>query len=202
MLGAFIQGIKIDGRVFVSNAFDWLTPFSIMTGIALVFGYALLGTTWLIMKTDENTQIWARKSASYVLMYVILFMGLVSLWVPFLNERIRIFWFSMPNFIYLSLIPILTIFTLFRLLSALYKNKEFQPFCYSVLLFVLGYLGLILSIWPFIVPYQISLWQAAAAAESQSLMLVGAATLLPIILGYTTYCYYIFRGKSTHHPMY
>ncbi|MDD9335352.1 MAG: cytochrome d ubiquinol oxidase subunit II [Rickettsiaceae bacterium] len=202
MLGAFIQGVKVDGRVFAGDAFDWLTPFSIMTGIALVFGYALLGATWLIMKTDENTQIWARKSASYVLIYVMLFMGLVSLWIPFLNERIRIFWFTMPNFIYLSLIPVLTIFTLFRLLSTLYKNKEFQPFCYSILLFALGYLGLILSIWPFTVPYQISLWQSAAIAESQSLMLVGAATLLSIILGYTTYCYYIFRGKSTHHPMY
>ncbi len=202
MLGAFVQGVKIDGRVFAGDAFDWLTPFSLMTGIALVFGYALLGCTWLIMKTDKDTQIWARKSAAYVLIYVMLFMGLVSLWVPFLNERIRIFWFTMPNFAYLSFIPILTIFTLFMLFSTLYKNKEFQPFCYSVLLFALGYLGLILSIWPFTVPYQISLWQSAAIAESQSLMLVGAGLLLPIILGYTIYCYYIFRGKSTHHPMY
>lgn len=202
MLGAFIQGVKIDGRVFAGDAFDWLTPFSLMTGIALVFGYALLGGTWLIMKTDKDTQIWARKSAAYVLIYVVLFMGLVSLWVPFLNERIRIFWFTMPNFAYLSFIPILTIFTLFMLFTTLYNNKEFQPFCYSVLLFALGYLGLILSIWPFAVPYQISLCQSAAIAESQSLMLVGAGLLLPVILGYTIFCYYIFRGKSTHHPMY
>ncbi|MCC8397766.1 MAG: cytochrome d ubiquinol oxidase subunit II [Rickettsia endosymbiont of Labidopullus appendiculatus] len=202
MLGAFIQGVKIDGRVFAGDAFDWLTPFSLMTGIALVFGYALLGGTWLIMKTDQDTQIWARKSAAYVLIYVVLFMGLVSLWVPFLNERIRLFWFTMPNFAYLSFIPILTIFTLFMLFTTLYNNKEFQPFCYSVLLFALGYLGLILSIWPFAVPYQISLWQSAAIAESQSLMLVGAGLLLPVILGYTIFCYYIFRGKSTHHPMY
>jgi cytochrome d ubiquinol oxidase subunit II len=202
ILGAFVQGIKVDGRVFAGGAFDWLTPFSVMTGIALLFGYSLLGCTWLIMKTDEHTQVWARKSALYVLIYVILFMGLVSLWVPFLNETIRIFWFTMPNLAYLSLIPILTCCTIFMLFSTIYNNKEFQPFCYSIILFVLGYLGLILSICPFIVPYQLSLWQAAAVAESQSLTLVGAVAFLPIILAYTFYCYYIFRGKSTHHPMY
>ncbi len=202
MLGAFIQGIKTDCKVFAGNAFDWLTPFSIITGIAIVFGYALLGATWLIMKTDQNTQIWVRKSASHILIYVVLFMGLVSVWVLFLNERIRVFWFSMPNFTYFTLIFILTIFTLFRLSITLYKKRDFQPFGYSVLLFILNYLVLILSIWPFIVPHQISLWQAAAVAESQSLLLLGAALLLPIILGYTIYCYYVFRGKSTHHLMY
>jgi cytochrome d ubiquinol oxidase subunit II len=202
MLGAFVQGIKIDGRVFAGSNFDWLTPFSFMTGIAVVFGYALLGSTWLIMKTDEDTQAWARKSAMYILLYVMLFIGLVSLWVPFLNERIRILWFTMPNFAYLSIIPIFTVATLFMLFSSIYKNKEFQPFLYTILLFILAYLGLSISIWPFIVPHQISIWQAAAVAESQSLMLIGVAILLPVILSYTAYCYYVFRGKSTHHPMY
>ncbi len=100
-------------------------------------------------------------------------MGLVSLWIPFLNERIRIFWFTMPNFIYLSLIPVLTIFTLFRLLSTLYKNKEFQPFCYSVLLFILGYLGLILSIWPFIVPSNISVASGSGSGSRITISNVG-----------------------------
>ncbi|WP_341764092.1 cytochrome d ubiquinol oxidase subunit II [Candidatus Tisiphia endosymbiont of Beris chalybata] len=202
MLGAFVQGFKVEGRTFAGTVFDFLTPFSIMTGVALMFGYALLGCTWLIMKTDDNTQRWARKCALYVLMYVMLFIGLVSLWVPFLNERIRVLWFTMPNFAYLSVIPILTICTFFMLCTAIWQNKEFQPFLYAILLFILGYLGLSISIWPFIVPHQISLWQAAAIAETQSFMLIGIIILLPVILGYTAFCYYVFRGKSTHHPMY
>lgn len=202
MLGAFVQGVKVDGRVFAGGAFDWLTPFSIMTGVAVLFGYALLGCTWLIMKTDEHTQTWARKSSLYVLIYVMLFMGLVSLWVPFLNERIRTFWFTMPNLAYLSIIPILTSATVYSLFTGIYKNTEVQPFICTIVLFVLGYIGLILSIWPFIIPYEVTLWKAASAPESQSLSLVGAVILLPVILGYTIYCYYVFRGKSTHHPMY
>lgn len=202
MLGAFVQGVKVDGRVFAGDAFDWLTPFSIMTGLAMLFGYALLGCTWLIMKTDEHTQAWARKSSLYVLIYVMLFMGLVSLWVPFLNEQIRTFWFTMPNLAYLSIIPILTSTTVYLLFTGIYKNKEIQPFICTIVLFILGYIGLVLSIWPCIIPYEVTLWKAASAPESQSLSLVGAAILLPVILGYTIYCYYVFRGKSTHHPMY
>ena len=202
MLGAFVQGVKVEGRVFAGGAFDYLTPFSIMTGIAMLFGYALLGGTWLIMKTDGHTRTWAQKSSLYIMIYVMLFMGLVSLWVPFLNERIRTFWFTMPNLAYLSVIPILTSTTVYLLFMSIYKDKEVQPFICTIILFVLGYLGLILSIWPFIVPYDITLWKAASSPESQSLTLVGAALLLPVILGYTIYCYYVFRGKSTHHPMY
>lgn len=202
MLGAFVQGVKVDGRIFAGGSFDWLTPFSMMTGVAMLFGYSLLGCTWLIMKTEEHTQAWARKSALYVLIYVMLFMALVSLWVPFLNERIRIFWFTMPNLAYLSIIPILTILTIYLLFTGVYKNKEIQPFICTIILFVLGYLGLALSIWPFIVPYEITIWKAASCPESLSLTLVGAVILLPVILGYTIYCYYVFRGKSTHHPMY
>jgi cytochrome d ubiquinol oxidase subunit II len=202
MLGAFVQGLKVDGRVFAGGAFDWLTPFSMMTGVAMLFGYSLLGCTWLIMKTEEHTQAWARKSALYVLIYVMLFMALVSLWVPFLNERIRIFWFTMPNLAYLSIIPILTSFTMYLLFTGIYRNKEIQPFICTIILFVFGYLGLALSIWPFIVPHEVTIWKAASCPESLSLTLVGAVVLLPVILGYTIYCYYVFRGKSTHHPMY
>lgn len=202
MLGAFVQGVKVDGRVFAGSAFDWLTPFSIMTGIAMLFGYALLGCTWLIMKTDNHTQAWARKSSLYVLVYVMLFMGLVSLWVPFLKEQIRTFWFTMPNLAYLSIIPILASTTVYLLFTGIYKNKETQPFICTIVLFILGYIGLVLSIWPYIIPYEVTLWKAASAPESQSLSLVGAVVLLPVILGYTIYCYYVFRGKSTHHQMY
>ena len=202
MLGTFVQGIEVNGRAFAGNAFDFLTPFSIMTGIALVFGYALLGATWLIMKTEKETQDWAYKSTLYILFYVGLFIGLVSLWVPFLNDKIRNRWFSIPNIYYLLIVPILTATIFIKLIKAVMYKKELQPFIYTILLFLLGYLGLAVSIWPYIVPYKVTLAEAAAAEHSQSLLLIGAGIFLPVILSYTFYCYYIFRGKSSHHPLY
>lgn len=202
ILGSFVEGITVTGRSFGGMSFDWLTPFSIMTGIALIFGYALLGATWIIMKTDTKTQEWAQKSALYILIYVALFMGLVSLWVPFLSEQIFLRWFSLPNLIYFSPIPLLTAGAFISLWWAILKKREVLPFLLSLFLFSLGYLGLAISLWPWIVPYQISLWQAAADPKSLSLMLVGVSIFLPFVLGYTGYCYYVFRGKSNHQHYY
>jgi cytochrome d ubiquinol oxidase subunit II len=202
ILGAIIQGIKVDGRVFSGTSVDCLSAFSIMTGVALIFGYALLGATWLIMKTDGQTQSWARKSSAYVLIYVLLFIGLVSVWVPFVNEQIMTRWFSMPNMLYLAPIPLLTLVIALKLWQSLDTNREVQPFIFSVLLFLLSYVGLIISLWPWVVPYKISFAQAAAIPESQSLLLVGIIIMLPVVLGYTGYCYYVFRGKSSHQPLY
>ncbi|HJD58902.1 MAG TPA: cytochrome d ubiquinol oxidase subunit II [Rickettsia endosymbiont of Ceroptres masudai] len=202
MLGTFVQGIEIEGRGFAGGSFDFLTPFSVMTGIALVFGYALLGATWLMLKTEKKTQDWAYKFALYILFYVALFMGLVSLWVPFFNNHINHRWFSVPNIYYLSIVPIVTALIFIKLIKAVKQKKEVKPFIYTILLFLLGYLGLAISIWPYIVSYKVTLETAAAAPESQSLLLIGAGIFLPVILGYTFYCYYIFRGKSSHHPIY
>ncbi len=202
MLGTLVRGIDVSGRVFVGSSFDWLNPFPIMTGIALIFGYCLLGATWLVMKTEDETQKWARKSAAYTLIYVFLFMGLVSLWVPFFNEGIRLRWFSLPNFFYLLPIPLFSFFLGIRLFYFLvWKSYEWRPFIYTILLFLLCYIGLAISLWPWIVPYKVAYWQAAAAPPSQSLLLVGVLLLLPFILGYTFYSYYVFRGKSSeeHH---
>lgn len=202
MLGAFVQGFQVDGRQFAGGGLDWLTPFSILTGIALVFGYALLGTTWLVMKTHQHTQLWARQKALSLLKYVGFFLGVVCLWAPFLNAQIYHRWFSFSHIFYLSLIPFATVLTFFLLYRSLAKQDEIKPFWLTLGLFGLGYLGLAVSLWPWIVPYQISLSQAAASPESQSLTLVGVSVLLPFILSYTAYCYYVFRGKSTDEPWY
>lgn len=202
ILGSFVEGVTVAGRSFGGGGFDWLTPFSVMTGIALIFGYALLGATWIIMKTDSKTQEWAQKSALYVLVYVAFFMGLVSLWVPFLSNTIFMRWFALPNLIYLSPIPLLTAGALISLYRAVLKKREVLPFLLSILLFFLGYLGFAISLWPWIVPYQVSIWQAAADPKSLSLMLVGVSIFLPFILAYTGYSYYVFRGKSNHEHLY
>jgi cytochrome d ubiquinol oxidase subunit II len=202
ILGAFVQGIRIEGRHFAGGGFDWLTPFSLMTGLALVFGYALLGATWLVMKTHQQTQIWARKCALYVLNYVVLFLGAVCLWLPFLNQQICHRWFLSAYRFYLIPIPLLTGLTIFLLFRALVKYKEVKPFWLSLVLFGWSYIGLAVSLWPWVVPYQVSLVQAAASLESQSLTLIGVLLFLPFILSYTAYCYYVFRGKSTEKAWY
>jgi cytochrome bd ubiquinol oxidase subunit II len=202
ILGSYVEGVTISGRSFAGSYFDWLTPFSLMTGAAVIFGYALLGSTWTIMKTDHKTQEWARKVTFYVLVYVALFMGLVSLWVPFLNDQLFKRWFSLPNVIYLSPIPLLTAGVFIGLYISLIKKKEIAPFILSIALFSLGYLGLAISLWPWIVPYQVSLWDAAADHRSLSLMLVAVSLFLPFVLGYTIYSYYVFRGKSNHREWY
>jgi len=203
ILGAFVQGVQIDGRHFAGGPFDWATGFSVMTGIAVVFGYALLGATWLVMKTEDITQSWARRVAAYVLGFVGLFMALVSMSMPFIDERIRHLWFSFPNIYYLSAIPLLTAALFFLVWCDLHKNqREYRPFLASIGIFLMGYLGLAISIFPWIIPFQYTLWDAAASGPGLSLMLVGVVPLLPLILGYTGYSYYVFRGKTSHEHMY
>ncbi len=197
VLGAFVQGVHVDGRNFAGGPFDWATGFSIMTGIAVVFGYALLGSTWLIMKTEMVTQDWARKVAAYVLGFVGVFMVLVSASMPFLNERIEKLWFSAPTIYYLMPIPIITAALFLLLWRDLHKGEaEYRPFLYSVAVFLMGYIGLGISLFPWIIPFQYKLADAAASGPGLSLVLCGVIPLLPIILGYTAYCYYIFRGKT------
>ena len=202
ILGVFVQGINVVDRKYAGGAWSWLNGFSITVGVAMVFGYALLGSTWVIMKTEEETQSWARKCSLYVLIYVLGFMGIVSLWVPFLNNQIFDRWFSWPNMFYFSPLPIISVFVSFYLIRTLTNGKEVTPFLLSILLFILAYIGLAVSLWPWVVPYSISVWEAAAASESLSLLSVGAAIMLPVVLIYTAYSYYIFRGKTSHESLY
>ena len=198
ILGGLVQGVKVDGRSFAGGGFDWLSAFSVMTGLALVCGYALLGATWLIMKTEDTTQEWARKCARYILGLVALFMGLVSLSMPFLNADIKALWFSLPNFFMLLPMPVLSIVIVAWLWRDLHTQNEFRTFFLSLGIFLMNYIGLGISLWPWLVPFEITIQQAAAVPESQSLLLIGTVIMLPVVLGYTGYCYYIFRGKSSH----
>lgn len=203
VLGAFVHGVEVTGNDFSGGPFDWATGFSVMTGIAVVFGYAILGSTWLIMKTEDITQSWSRKVASYVLIFVGFFMFLVSICMPMINPKIATFWFSTPNFYYLLPIPVTTAILFIMLWKDLHgKTHEIRPFICSIGIFLLGYAGLGLSIFPWIIPFKYTIWEAAAAGPGLSLMLVGVAPLLPLILAYTAYSYYVFRGKSGHEHMY
>jgi cytochrome d ubiquinol oxidase subunit II len=197
ILGNFVQGVEVDGRNFSGGALDWANGFSVIAGLGVIFAYALLGSTWIIMKTNGITQEWARKVASYVLVYVAISMGTISISMPFVEERITKLWFSLPNFFYLLPIPFLTLIGFIRLWFDLRSDRQARPFILTLVLFFLGYLGLIISLFPWIVPFKFTIWQAAASPTSLSILLIGTAIFLPIILCYTAYSYYIFRGKTS-----
>ncbi|MFN4281784.1 MAG: cytochrome d ubiquinol oxidase subunit II [Alphaproteobacteria bacterium] len=194
-LGAFIQGFEVTGRDYTGGAFDWATPFSLMTGLSLVAGYVLLGAGWLILKTEGPLQDWAYKVARRALLLVILLIGAVSLVTPLLESAIATRWFSWPNIAYLSPVPIVTALLALALWRSLEKRHEVAPLLISFGLFGLSYLGLAISVWPNVVPPNISIWQAASAPTSQMFMLVGAVIVVPVMLGYIAYSYWVFRGK-------
>ena len=202
ILGAFVQGISVTGRSFSGGAFDWLNAFSVMTGVALVAGYALLGGGWLIMKTEDVTQQWARKCTGYLFWHVVFFMGLVSFCMPITDPRIRALWFSLPNFFYLGIMPVSCMILFWILWNDLRQQNEYRPFFLIHGIFLMNYIGIGVSTWPWLVPYQVTFHQAAAAPESQSLLLVGAVIMLPVVLAYTGFCYWLFRGKSSHEISY
>ncbi len=195
VLGAFIQGFKVDGRHFTGSSFDCFTPFSLLTGVALLFGYALLGAGWLVMKTEGELQAWARRLGRIAFLGVLVAIGIVSLWTPAVDRGIAHRWFSWPNIAYLSPIPIITALIALLEWRSLNRQSEAGPFIGAVALFLLSYIGIAISLWPMIVPHYYTLWQAAAAPSTQAFLLVGTLVLLPVILLYTGWSYWVFRGK-------
>jgi cytochrome d ubiquinol oxidase subunit II len=195
VLGSFIQGFQNDGEAFTGGAFDCFTPFSLLTGVALVFGYALLGAGWLILKTEGKTQAQARRYGRWCLIGVLAAIAIVSVWTPLADHAIAQRWFAWPNILFLAPVPALTGIVAIWEWRALSGDSEGGPFLAAALLFLLSYLGIAISLWPMIVPPGITLWQAASSESTQGFLLVGTLVLLPIILLYTAWSYWVFRGK-------
>jgi cytochrome d ubiquinol oxidase subunit II len=195
ILGGLIQGIRVENGTFAGGAFDWATPFALLCGLGVVAGYGLLGATWLVMKTDGAVAASARQNAKTLLVVVLGFMGLVSVWTPLAIPPIAERWFSLPNFFYLSPVPILTALVAYAAWRALARGREFLPFFCAIALFLLGFLGLAISRFPYLVPPSLTVWQTAAVPASQVFTLVGTLALLPVILFYYGFVYWLFRGK-------
>ncbi len=198
ILGAFVQGFTVVDNQFQGGAFDWLTPFSAVTAIALTSGYVLLSCGWMIMKGDEVLRGWAYDVAPFALIAVAFFIALFSAWTPLLNPEIAARWFSPPNLVMLSPVPIFTAAAIGALWLSLKRRQRYAPFLLAMAIFLLGYTGLAVSLFPYIIPPSITLWDAAAAPKSQLFMLYGTVPLLPIILGYTAYSYYALWRAAGH----
>ncbi|HEV7251970.1 MAG TPA: cytochrome d ubiquinol oxidase subunit II [Mesorhizobium sp.] len=194
-LGAILQGVVVDGRAYGGGWWDWLTPFSLLTGAAVVAGYALLGATWLVMKTEGELQTSAYRWARWFALATLGFIGLVSLATPFLEGQYWQRWFAWPNIVLTAPVPLAVAAITFLLFRSLAQKRDVLPFVLSLLLFLLCFVGLGVSIWPDIVPGSVTIWQAAAPEASQLFMLVGVSILIPVILAYTAYAYWVFRGK-------
>ena len=194
-LGAFIQGVAVIGRTYAGGWFDWLTAFSVFVGIALILGYAFLGATWLILKTEGAIQERFYRLAMPLGAALLASIAVVSLWTPLLDADIAARWFSWPNIVYVAPVPLLVSALAGGIYWALRRRKEKWPFPLALGLFVLSYIGLGVSLFPYIVPRSITIWQAAAPESSLIFMLVGTAVLLPLILFYTGHAYWVFRGK-------
>jgi len=194
-LGAILQGIHVEGRAYAGGWWDWLTPFSILTGMALVVGYSLLGATWLVMKTTGDLRERAYRLSWWLLFAMLGAIGAVSLATPFLDAEYARRWFAWPNILLTAPVPIAVAAVTALLLRSLARRQDHPPFFLALALFALSYAGLGISMWPYIVPHSITIWQAAAPESSQLFMLVGVAILIPIILVYTGWAYWVFRGK-------
>jgi len=196
-----LQGVTlVDGR-FAGGMFDWLTPFSFVTGCALVWGYTLLGATWLVIKTEGELLAWARRVGTVAAAIVLVMIVVVSLWVPALDLAAADRWglrypdIDWSRLMPLTPVPLLVALAAWRLLRGLRGGATYSPYLWSVALFFLGYAGLLIGIYPYLVPYSLDIHSAAAAPNAQALLLAGAVVLLPLILGYTAWVYWVFRGK-------
>ena len=195
ILGTLLHGLPVANGHFAGGMLDWLTPFPLFTGAATVLGYALLGATWLVMKTEGEVAASARTQAKGLLAAVLLAMAVVSIWSPLAEPRIFDRWFSGANIFYLARVPVLTALAAFAVWRGLETFKDTTPFLGTVALFLLGFLGLAISTLPLLVPPSLDVWQAAAHPSSQLFLLVGTVIMLPVILGYTAFVYWTFRGK-------
>ena len=200
VLGAVLQGIEVDGRAYAGGWWDWLTPFSLLTGAGLVAGYALLGSTWLILKTEGSLQRHAVRFAWWSGAATLAAIVAVSIATPFLDvagleQAYFQRWFGWPDILFVAPVPLLVALASGGFVHALRTGRERAPFLLALFVFLLCFVGLGISIFPYVVPGSITIWDAATHRSSQVFMLVGTAVMVPLILAYTAWAYWIFRGK-------
>ena len=195
VLGQFVLGFHVEGKRFAGSAFDWVHPFVLAVGAGLVMGYVMLGATWLVMKTEGPLRTWAQRMSRIGLFGVLAFIVMVSVWTPLMHEHIARRWFSWPNIALLAPVPVVTGLLALWLWRSLARGYDNAPFIAAMGLFAMCYLGLAVSLFPYIVPHTLTLWDAAGAPQAQAFLLIGTLFLIPVIFTYTAWSYWVFRGK-------
>ncbi|HEY0801746.1 MAG TPA: cytochrome d ubiquinol oxidase subunit II [Steroidobacteraceae bacterium] len=194
-LGAVLQGIRVQENAYAGGWLDWLSPFSLLSGAALVLGYALSGATWLVWKTEASTHERARRLAFPLAMGTLVAIAAVSAATPFLQNDYLHRWFAVPGVYFAAQIPLLVAIIAAILFWSLRRRPGKLPFLMVLALFFLTFVGLGISVFPYLVPLQITLWDAAAPVVSLKFMLKGTAIVFPLIIAYTIWAHWVFRGK-------
>ncbi len=194
-LGAYLQGLPLVDQAYAGGPLDWISPFALFTGLGLIATYALLGSTWLIMKTDGELRLRAIALTRKLVWLLLAAIVAVSVWTPLADPVVAQRWFSLPNLFWFAPVPLLVAACMYFLLRALRGEPHAAPFLLTLALVFLGYSGLGISLWPNIIPPGVSIWAASAPPQSQGFTLVGALLIIPFILTYTAWSYYVFRGK-------
>lgn len=198
VVGSVIEGFPVANRAFTGGAFDWLATFPLFCGFGLVIAYALLGCGWLVMKTEGHLQQQMYKVLKPLTLVMLAVLAVISLWTPLAHDAIAARWFSFPNILFFLPVPLLVLVCVAALFRSVSRHLHYTPFFSALGLVFLGFTGLGISIWPMIIPPVIDYKMAAAPGESLSFMLVGALFIIPVILVYTWWSYYVFRGKIPH----
>jgi cytochrome d ubiquinol oxidase subunit II len=195
MLGALLQGIEVSARAYAGGWWDWLTPFSLLTGVSVVVAYALLGATWLILKAEGDLQRHAVRAAWRLGAATLAAIVAVSLATPFLKGAYFERWLTYPNILLVAPVPILVTLASYLFVRSLKAGRELAPFLLTLFVFLLCFVGLGISVFPYVVPGAVTIWDAAADRSSQVFMLIGTSFVMPLILAYTGWAYWVFRGK-------
>lgn len=197
ILGAFVEGrILVVGNRFAGGPFDWVSFFSVATGLGVVAGYAMLGAGWLIWRTNGNTQVFAREIARPALLGAGSAVALVSVWTPLESHLIAVRWFSFPNLLILAPLPIVAIVAWVVAWRSLWvKEREWLPFAASIVLFVSALLGVGISVWPAAIPGVMTIWEGVSAPRTQMIVAWALIMIVPVILSYVGFSYWVFRGK-------
>lgn len=194
-VGAVLNGFEVTGRVFTGDVMGWLVPFPLFCGLGLILAYALLGSSWLIMKTDHQLHEKMTRLTKPLTLALLVVIAVISIWTPVAHQAISDRWFRMPNLVWFLPVPVLVLLCSWGILRALKRGAHYSPFLLTLMLVFLGFTGLGISIWPNIIPPSISIWQASAPTQSLGFMLIGGLLIIPVILMYTFWSYYVFRGK-------
>ena len=194
-LGSLLQGIKIVDSRFVGDPFDWLSPFSLFCGIGVLMTYATLGCGWLILKTDGELQRKMRELMRPLVLVLLATIGIVSLWTVIGLPAVEKRWFGSGQLGWFLPVPILVVLCVWGILRSVRLQHEAMPFLLTLAICFLGYTGLVISIWPYIIPPSLTIWEASSSHSSQLFALVGTVIVLPIILVYNAMQYRVFRGK-------
>jgi len=194
-LGALLQGITVVGRAYAGGWWEWFSPFSLLTGVSLAVGYALLGSCWLVWKSEGDLQARAFAHATRLAIALLVAIAAISLATLTLEQQYYRRWLDFPGVLLTAQVPLATLIVSVLLFRALRLRRELQPFLYALALFGLCIMGLAVSIWPNVIPARLTIWEAAAPHRSQVFMLWGASVLIPVILAYTGWAYWVFRGK-------